>query len=52
VGSVSALLHLLNHLYDDLIIDGGNMTHLLYTSAPLAVTAALLIGLLTLKSKD
>ncbi len=45
VGAVSALLHLLNHLYDDVIIDGGNFTHLINTSLPLALTAGLLVWL-------
>ena len=45
VGAVSALLHLLNHLYDDVIVDGGNFGHLLNTSLPLAITAGLLIWL-------
>ncbi len=49
VGGLSALLHLLNHLYDDVIVDGGNITHLWTTSLPLAVTAVLL-GWLWLKS--
>lgn len=52
VGALSALLHVLNHLYDDLIIDGGNVAHLLYTSAPLAITAALLIWILASRAED
>ena len=41
--AVGNTLHLINHLYDDIIVDGGNVTHLLSNSLPLGIVAMLLI---------
>jgi hypothetical protein len=41
--AIGSALHLLNHLYDDLIVDGGNMAHLVSNSLPLGVVAMLLV---------
>lgn len=38
-------LHVLNHLYDDLIVDGGNLDHLLTNTLPLLIVTFLLIWL-------
>ena len=42
--AVGNALHVINHLYDDIIVDGGNLTHLLSNSLPLGIVAILLIG--------
>ena len=41
--AVGNTLHLINHLYDDIIVDGGNLTHLLSNSLPLGIIVILLI---------
>ena len=41
--AVGNILHVINHLYDDIIVDGGNVTHLLSNSLPLGIVAMLLI---------
>lgn len=43
--AVGNLLHVFNHLYDDLIVDGGNIEHLLTNTLPLLVVTVLLIWL-------
>lgn len=40
--AVGNALHVLNHLYDDLIIDGGNIDHLATNTLPLLVVTLLL----------
>ena len=41
--AVGSTLHVINHLYDDIIVDGGNVTHMLSNSLPLGIVAILLI---------
>jgi hypothetical protein len=43
--AVGNALHVLNHLYDDLLVDGGNLDHLLTNTLPLLVVTLLLIWL-------
>jgi hypothetical protein len=48
-------VHVLNHLYDDLIIDGGNLRRLLTNTGPLLLTSMLLMvvwGNLRRKEKE
>jgi hypothetical protein len=43
--AVGNALHVLNHLYDDLIVDGGNLDHLATNTLPLLVVTLLLFWL-------
>lgn len=45
-------LHVLNHLYDDFWVDGGNLIHLASNTAPLAALAALLAAAFWLAGID
>lgn len=42
VTALGNTIHVFNHLYDDLIVDGGNLRHLLTNTAPLLVISILL----------
>lgn len=43
--TIGNALHVLNHLYDDVIVDGGNMGHLITNTLPLAIVTILLAWL-------
>ncbi len=43
--AVGNILHVLNHLYDDLLIDGGNLDHVITNTLPLFVVSLLLVWL-------
>jgi hypothetical protein len=43
--AVGNALHVLNHLYDDLIVDGGNIDHLVSNTLPLLLVTLLLVWL-------
>jgi uncharacterized protein YjeT (DUF2065 family) len=43
VTALGNTIHVCNHLYDDLIVDGGNLRHLLTNTAPLLLMSLLLV---------
>jgi predicted anti-sigma-YlaC factor YlaD len=43
VAALGNVIHVLNHLYDDLIVDGGNIEHILSNTLPLVLLLILLI---------
>ena len=43
VTALGNTVHVFNHLYDDLILDGGNLRHLLTNTAPLLLMSVLLV---------
>ncbi len=43
VAALGSLVHVVNHLYDDFMVDHGNLAHLLSNTLPLFVLAILLL---------
>ena len=43
IAALGNTVHVFNHLYDDIIVDGGNVRHLLTNTVPLLVMSVLLI---------